>query len=56
MKEFQPFNEGYLIEILVNGKWEFESFFEIRHDTFIHQSLIDKFRMLQNLGYEISFT
>ena len=55
-KEFPPFNEGYLVEIEVNGKWEFESFFEIRHDTFIHQSIMDKFLMLHNLGYHISFT
>ena len=61
-KDFPPFGEGYAVKILIDGVWEFESFFALQHgimDTiddernFIHFGLIDKIRQLQRLNYYV---
>lgn len=55
--------EGYIVEIYVNGEWSFDSFFPLvrrekattsENCDFVHYSILNKIRDLQELGYTIS--
>ena len=63
-EDYPVFGEGYLIEIMINGEFEFESYFSLQHciidsaeddKNFVHYSILNKIRQLSNLGYNILF-
>ena len=61
-ENYPPFGEGYAIEIENAGEYDLDSFFGLQHclidqtndeRNFIHYSILNKIKQLQELGYEV---